>query len=97
MAVWIRALASSRSFLTMVPRAVYAPSGCGLSFTILPDRGMDIGGALVVRTTGAGDAAAAGFLLALLDGLSPEDAATMAGAVGATNLEAPDATGGVRS
>lgn len=51
----------------------------------------------VVGTTGAGDAAAAGFLRALIGGLSPEDAATMAGAVGATSLEAPDATGGVRS
>ena len=51
----------------------------------------------VAGTTGAGDAAAAGFLLALLADLSPEDAATMAAAVGATSLEAPDATGGVRS
>lgn len=50
----------------------------------------------VVGTTGAGDAAAAGFLRALLDGLSPEGAATMAAAVGATSVEAPDATGGVR-
>lgn len=51
----------------------------------------------VVGTTGAGDAAAAGFLLAMLSNFSPEDASTMAAAVGATSLEAHDATGGVRS
>jgi sugar/nucleoside kinase (ribokinase family) len=50
----------------------------------------------VVGTTGAGDATIAGFLTALLRGLSVEDAATAAVAVGACNVEAADALGGVR-
>lgn len=51
----------------------------------------------VVGTTGAGDSAYAGFLTSLLHGLSPEAAVKMACAVGACNVEAPDATSGVRS
>ncbi|MBN1876192.1 MAG: carbohydrate kinase family protein [Anaerolineae bacterium] len=51
----------------------------------------------VVGTTGAGDAAIAGFLAALLRGLSLEEAVTMATAVGACNVEAADALGGIRS
>ena len=51
----------------------------------------------VVGTTGAGDAAIAGLLAALLRGLSPVEALTMANAVGACNVEAPDAVSGVRS
>ncbi len=51
----------------------------------------------VVGTTGAGDAAYAGFLTSLLRGKSPEEAVRMACAVGACNVEAPDATSGVRS
>jgi sugar/nucleoside kinase (ribokinase family) len=51
----------------------------------------------VVGTTGAGDAAIAGFLSALLRGMSLEDAVTAAVAVGACNVEAADALGGVRS
>jgi sugar/nucleoside kinase (ribokinase family) len=51
----------------------------------------------VVGTTGAGDATIAGFLSALLRGMSLEDAVTAAVAVGASNVEAADALGGVRS
>jgi sugar/nucleoside kinase (ribokinase family) len=51
----------------------------------------------VQGTTGAGDATVAGFLAGLLKGLGPEAALTMATAVGACCVEAPDATSGVRS
>jgi len=50
----------------------------------------------VVGTTGAGDSTIAGFLCALLRGLSAEDALNMAVAVGACNVEAADALSGVR-
>jgi sugar/nucleoside kinase (ribokinase family) len=50
-----------------------------------------------VGTTGAGDAAVAGFLSALLRDLTPTEAVTMAAAVGACNVEAADALSGVRS
>jgi sugar/nucleoside kinase (ribokinase family) len=50
----------------------------------------------VVGTTGSGDCTIAGFLLGLLRGLSPEDTLTAAVAVGACNVEAADATSGVR-
>jgi sugar/nucleoside kinase (ribokinase family) len=51
----------------------------------------------VVGTTGSGDATIAGFLAALLRGLPAREAATFAVAVGACNVEAPDALTGVRS
>ena len=51
----------------------------------------------VVGTTGAGDAAIAGLLAALLRGLGPIEAITVANAVGACNVEAPDAVSGIRS
>lgn len=51
----------------------------------------------VVGTTGAGDATIAGFLGALLRGLPVKNAVTMAVAVGACNVEASDALGGLRS
>jgi sugar/nucleoside kinase (ribokinase family) len=51
----------------------------------------------VKGTVGAGDSALAGFLASLLKGLSPEDAVTMACAVGACCVEAPDASSGIRS
>jgi sugar/nucleoside kinase (ribokinase family) len=51
----------------------------------------------VIGTTGAGDAAVAGFLRGLLGGLPPEECATIACAVGASSVEAADATSGVRS
>ena len=51
----------------------------------------------LVGTTGAGDATIAGFLAALLRGLSLEEAATFACAVGACNVEAADAVSGLRS
>ncbi|MGH7903154.1 MAG: carbohydrate kinase family protein [Candidatus Dormibacteraceae bacterium] len=49
----------------------------------------------VAGTTGAGDAATAGFLLALLRGFRPEEAANAACAVAASSVERPDGTGGV--
>jgi sugar/nucleoside kinase (ribokinase family) len=51
----------------------------------------------VVGTTGAGDAAYGGFLAALLNGLSPQESIRIACAVGACNVEAHDATSGIRS
>jgi sugar/nucleoside kinase (ribokinase family) len=51
----------------------------------------------VVGTTGAGDSAYAGFLAALLHGMTPEAAARWANAVGACNVEAADATSGIRT
>ena len=50
----------------------------------------------VVGTTGAGDATIAGFLAALLRDVPPERALSIAAAVGACNVEAADAVGGVR-
>lgn len=51
----------------------------------------------VAGTTGAGDAAYAGLLAALIRGLRPEACAQMACAVAACNIEAADATTGVQS
>ncbi|MDZ4763897.1 MAG: carbohydrate kinase family protein [Chloroflexota bacterium] len=51
----------------------------------------------VVGTTGAGDSAYAGFLSALIRGLDLQAAVRWACAVGACNVEAADATSGVRS
>ena len=53
--------------------------------------------AKVIGTTGAGDAAIAGFLYGLAKGVSPKKAVQMASAVGACNVEAPDAISGIRS
>ncbi len=53
--------------------------------------------AQVVGTTGAGDATIAGFLAALLRGLGVKEAVRMAVGVGACNVEAADAVGGLRS
>ncbi len=51
----------------------------------------------VKGTTGAGDSAYAGFLAALLKNCTPEEALQWACAVGACNVEAPDATSGIRT
>ena len=51
----------------------------------------------VAGTTGAGDAAYAGLLAALLRGMNAQECARMACAVAACNIEAADATSGVRS
>ena len=48
-------------------------------------------------TAGAGDATIAGFLASVYKGLDPEDALTMAVAVGGSCVEAPDAVSGIRS
>ena len=50
----------------------------------------------VVGTTGSGDATIAGFLSALLRGMSIEDTITAAVAVGACNVQAADALSGIR-
>lgn len=50
----------------------------------------------VLGTTGAGDATIAGFLAGLLKRNKPEDAVTIATAVGAYSVESIDATGGVK-
>jgi sugar/nucleoside kinase (ribokinase family) len=50
----------------------------------------------VVGTTGAGDAAIAGFLASVLRGVGPEEAITWSAAVGACNVETADATSGVQ-
>ncbi len=49
----------------------------------------------VAGTTGSGDCTAAGFLASLLSGHLPAAATTRAVAVGACNVESPDATSGV--
>jgi sugar/nucleoside kinase (ribokinase family) len=49
----------------------------------------------VVGTVGAGDATVAGFIFGLLRAMTPEQAVTAACAVGASSVEAPDATSGV--
>ncbi|MEP6988495.1 MAG: carbohydrate kinase family protein, partial [Chloroflexota bacterium] len=51
----------------------------------------------VKGTTGAGDSAYAGFLVALLKNSSPLEALRWACAVGACNVEAPDATSGIKT
>ena len=51
----------------------------------------------VVGTNGSGDATIAGFLTALLRGLSAEEAVRAAVAVGACNVEAADTLSGLRS
>jgi sugar/nucleoside kinase (ribokinase family) len=51
----------------------------------------------VAGTTGAGDSACAGFLAALLRGLTPHECVTWACAVSACNVEAVDSTSGVRT
>lgn len=51
----------------------------------------------VVGTTGSGDATIAGLLAAMLRGFSPRQAVNMAVAVGACNVEAADATSGIRT
>jgi sugar/nucleoside kinase (ribokinase family) len=51
----------------------------------------------VVGTTGAGDTAYAGFLLAMIRGLSPSESMRWACAIGACCVEAVDATSSVRS
>lgn len=51
----------------------------------------------VAGTTGAGDAAYAGLLAAILRGLGPRECARMACAAAACNIEAADATSGVRA
>jgi sugar/nucleoside kinase (ribokinase family) len=51
----------------------------------------------VVGTAGSGDCTIAGFLSALLRDLSPAQAAAMAVAVGACNVEAADTLSGVRT
>ncbi|WP_026688384.1 carbohydrate kinase family protein [Alteribacter aurantiacus] len=51
----------------------------------------------VVGTTGAGDCTIAGFLAAILNGLSPEEAIELAVGVGAHNVEEADAVSGIPS
>ena len=51
----------------------------------------------VVGTNGSGDSTIAGFLAALLRDLPADEAATMAVAVGACNVEAADTVSGVRT
>lgn len=51
----------------------------------------------VVGTTGSGDATIAGFLAAMLGGLSCEESLRLAVAVGACNVEAVDALSGIHS
>jgi len=50
-----------------------------------------------VGATGAGDASIAGFLSAFLRDMSPQEALTIATAVGACNVEATDGLSGIRS
>jgi sugar/nucleoside kinase (ribokinase family) len=71
------------------PADVDAWAGCE---TVTPCFRVD-----VVGTVGSGDCTIAGFLSALLRDLPPQEAARMAAAVGACNVEAADALSGVRT
>ena len=51
----------------------------------------------IAGTAGSGDATIAGFLASVVRGLGPEEALTLAVAVGGCCVEAPDATSGVRT
>lgn len=51
----------------------------------------------VIGTTGAGDSAYAGLLAGMVRGMTPTEAVQLACAVGACNVEAADATSGVRA
>jgi len=51
----------------------------------------------VVGTTGSGDVTVAGFLAAVLHGLTPVDSMTFALAVGACNVETADVLSGIKS
>lgn len=51
----------------------------------------------VVGTTGSGDVTVAGFLAAVLHGLSPTDSMTFALAVGACNVETADVLSGIKT
>ncbi|MEL7235497.1 MAG: PfkB family carbohydrate kinase, partial [Chloroflexota bacterium] len=48
-------------------------------------------------TTGAGDASYAALMTAMLRGMTPDEAVKMACAVGAHNVEAAGAVGGLKS
>lgn len=84
--------AADRSRLTFLPSISQSADDWAGAQTWHPAFQVDVAG-----TTGAGDAAYAGLLAALIRGLKPEACARMACAVAACNIEAADATTGVRS
>ena len=81
--------ATRLEFLTAINQS--ASSWAGVQ-TWQPAFQVDVSG-----TTGAGDAAYAGLLAAMLRGLGPSECARRACAVAGCNIEAADATSGVRS
>ncbi|MDZ4768095.1 MAG: carbohydrate kinase family protein [Chloroflexota bacterium] len=95
--------------LKLGEQGMYLRSGSAESLTRLRQRGVALGIApgthsyhpafdvVVAGTTGAGDAAYGALLLALLRGFDLADCARWMCAIGACNVEAADATSGVRS
>ena len=75
-----------------VGRAFSQPSAWAKQEYWSPVFEVEVGG-----TVGAGDASLAGFLAGVLRGLSPDEALTLACAVGACSVEAADAVSGVQS
>lgn len=76
----------------MGPAAPNDPGVWAGSELIAPCFRVDVAG-----TTGSGDCTIAGFLAGLLHGLCPVETITAGVATGACNVEAPDATSGIRS
>ncbi len=86
-------------YLRSTPRGSDSPLGNHLDIPISSWSQRELWGsafkAHVVGTTGAGDAAIAGFLAGLLHGMTPEGTLNAACAVGAASVERADASSGI--
>lgn len=77
--------------------AFLEPFGCSLNEWTGVEMVVPIFEVRVVGTTGCGDSAIAGFLMAVASGCSPYGALEMAAAAGACRAESPDAVSGIPS